>query len=97
MTMNKHQRAQTWRIGLGLSRRELAEMTGYSQSSIVSMERGTTAAGEPIDEGAWQRYRMACAAVAAGVTGWNWGSVTMTFAPSRPKSAGPAGGRRDEP
>jgi hypothetical protein len=48
----------------------LAELTGFSHTSIVQMERGTNADGDPIDAQAWHRYRLACAAVSAGDFDW---------------------------
>lgn len=68
----ENDRAREWRQFHRISRRELALFTGFSESSIVDFERGTRHDGTPIDPKAWKRYRLACAAVSAGVTDFDW-------------------------
>ncbi len=83
--MNDHLKARKWRERVGLSREQLAEMAGYSLESIylfekgyVYDERGKTAKGKvrtrQINERSFHRYRMACAGVAASLSGsaFNW-------------------------
>lgn len=66
----EHERAKTWRLRHGWTMRQLAELTGYSESSILWMERGLAApstnppsAGKPTNPYAWQRYRRVCHSV----------------------------------
>lgn len=70
------ERAKAWREGVGLSRRRLAELTGYGQSTIAAIERGQWARGTDIDETTMQAYRLACAAVALGVR-FEWGEIEL--------------------
>lgn len=74
--MTEHLKAKKWRERHGLTVPDLAKVTGYSIESIYLFEkgfrydeRGATRAGElrvvKINNNAWQRYRMACAGVAA--------------------------------
>lgn len=58
-------RAQHWRQQImGLSIKQLSELTGYSVTAIRCFEANANTAGELFGESAWQRYRMACAAAA---------------------------------
>ena len=61
------QKAVEWRKVHGWSLADLADLTGYSRSSIVCFERGCTPRGTPIDEFSWYRYRRICQAVEAGL------------------------------
>lgn len=82
--MTPHEKARAWREALGLSQTRLGELIGYSRGSIVSMERGKDGIGRPIDAAAWQRYRMACAGLAAGQQAFDWQPVvSVTVAPWR--------------
>jgi DNA-binding XRE family transcriptional regulator len=74
--MSEHIKARQWRERLGLTRKQLANLTGYSYESILVFERGETptrtwstkTARYPrrnIDEFVWTRYRNCCAGVAA--------------------------------
>lgn len=57
-------RAQHWRQRImGLSIKELADLTGYSVTAIRCFEANANTSGEIIGEKAWQRYRMACAGI----------------------------------
>jgi len=77
----EHVKAMWWRIYvLKVTREKLAELVGYSADAIKAYERGTNAEGEAIGEGAWRRYRNACAAVAVGVK-FDWLNATVTIAP----------------
>ncbi|ACL61007.1 helix-turn-helix domain-containing protein [Methylobacterium nodulans] len=70
------ERARAWREACGFSRRELAAQTGYAESSIAAIERGQWKPGQPVDEATMQTYRLACAAVALGVT-FDWLTVRL--------------------
>jgi transcriptional regulator with XRE-family HTH domain len=70
----EHERARHWRETMKLSRAELSAMTGYSESSIKQMETGKNSAGDPVGDDAWQRYRLICAAVMAGLD-FDWRRV----------------------
>lgn len=63
------ERARSWRTALGLSRTELAERVGFSVSQIQDYEegkrRGKTGTAAIISPAAWQRYTLACSAMAA--------------------------------
>lgn len=65
----EHERAKAWRISRDLSLDQLSELTGYSKVALYKFEAGYTQAGDGIkyeqSEWVWQRYRMACAGVAA--------------------------------
>lgn len=67
--MKEHEKAQAWRLERGLSVAQLAERTGYAQSSIYWFERGLTPPNAKREKPGeipwwiWQRYRMICAAV----------------------------------
>lgn len=57
-------RAQHWRQQImGLSIKQLSELTGYSVTAIRCFEANANTAGELFGESAWQRYRMACCAI----------------------------------
>lgn len=74
--MSEHDRARQWRDGAGLSRQKLAQMIGYSVSSIQNMENGFTKNGAPISKNSLKSYKLCCAAVASGLT-FDWGPVTI--------------------
>lgn len=67
----RHEKALAWRKAAGLSRAKLAEITGYSASSIQNFEeggyRGKAGTDKLIPGDAWARYALACAAVAANL------------------------------
>ena len=63
--------ARHWRERMGLSRAKLASLTGYSVASIARYELGG-ASTSTTSEAEWRKYRMACAAVDAGWTTWEW-------------------------
>ena len=68
----EHIRARHWRMGRGLSRPALAALTGYSVSAIMDHELGRTrGTGKPIGRAEMQRYRLACAAINAGLA-FDW-------------------------
>lgn len=65
---NLHVVAEAWRRSIGLSRAELSRLTGYSVAHVRNMERGINiATGRPIPPRSFIRYKMACAAVHAGL------------------------------
>lgn len=72
--MTEHAKARAWRERLGLTRKQLADLTGYSYESVLLFERGTTPSRtwstnpkkmkpKAIDDFVWQRYRRCCQAV----------------------------------
>lgn len=72
---SEHARARAWRESLGLTRKELASLTGFSEGSILDFEGGPTRRdGRPIDTASWQRYRLVCAAIAHGHRSFDWES-----------------------
>ena len=75
----EHERARYWRENIvNLSRRELAERVGISESRITDYERGhDRGSGEPIDQGTMTRYRLACAAIMLGVE-FDWLTLSLT-------------------
>lgn len=75
--MEQHEKARAWRETMELSRPHLSYLIGYSVRSIINMELGITSKGEPVDENAWNRYRMACAGLAAGQQAFDWQPVTF--------------------
>lgn len=72
--LSEHEKARQWREALGLTRPQLSELTGYSLNQILLFEKGATNTGEPIASAAWQRYRLICAAVMAGLE-FDWRRV----------------------
>jgi DNA-binding XRE family transcriptional regulator len=82
--MNDHHRAKAWRKAHKICRPKLAQLIGYSVSSIVGMETGINPKGQPIDPQSFTRYRMACAALAAGLQGFQWERVVyLPLAPTK--------------
>jgi len=79
----EHERARYWRENVvGLSRRELAERIGMSESRIMDIEAGQVRGdGRAIEPDAMQRYRLACAAVTLGVK-FDW--LTLSLSPAAP-------------
>lgn len=71
ITLSEGERAKAWRERLGLSRNALADALGFSPSQIQDYEegarRGKKGADAVISDAAWKRYRLACAALAAGL------------------------------
>jgi transcriptional regulator with XRE-family HTH domain len=64
----EHVRARWWRENvLGLSRRQLADLVGYSETMIKEFEHGRRFDGSPLSLNALTRYRTACAAIEARV------------------------------
>jgi transcriptional regulator with XRE-family HTH domain len=67
-----HIMAEAWRMRLGLSRPQLARLTGYSISHIQNMEAGLNlSTGAAIRKQDMQRYKLVCAAIHAGLD-FNW-------------------------
>jgi hypothetical protein len=65
---NPHVLAEAWRHSIGLSRARLSKLTGYSVGHIRNMEAGLNhATRQPIPARSFVRYRMACAAIHAGL------------------------------
>lgn len=63
-------RAMWWRQHrMGMSRQQLSDATGFSVGAIKTFESGRNC-----DEQVWRRYRLVCAAIAAGlVPDWRVG------------------------
>lgn len=74
--INQHRLALQWRLSMGLTRAALSDLTGYSAQTISTYERGKQHNGEPIDEAAMQRYRLACASITAGLD-FDWRSASI--------------------
>lgn len=74
----EHIRCKRWREEVvRLSRPELADLTGFSASSIADIEAGVNrTTGKPIDAAVMKRYRMACAAAAIGAR-FDWNMVRI--------------------
>jgi hypothetical protein len=77
--MTEAAQARHWREGLKLSRPELATLTGYSSEAIFLFEKGANSRGEPHPPEVWQRYKLACLAVATmrhyqvkSIEEWQW-------------------------
>lgn len=77
-TEPEHIRARWWReYVVQLTRKELADLTGVSESRIADIENGKTrGTGANVDRQTMQRYRMMCAAVSLGIK-FDWQSCTM--------------------
>ena len=74
MTKKEFARARAWRESLELSQSELGKLIGYAQPTIYWFERGETpthgkgqAETREIAPWVWQRYKMACAGLAAQI------------------------------
>ena len=76
LDLSEHARARAWREAQGLSRPQLAKLTGYHLDSIRRFELGVYPRGGPISRNAMLTYKLACAAVAAGVS-FDWGPVVI--------------------
>ncbi len=79
-----HDKLLTWRKAAKLTRQALAEATGYSISTITDMETGTyRSSGKRVDAKALQRYKLACATVAASLDA-PWHVVIVPEIAARP-------------
>lgn len=77
--MTEYEKAKAWRESHGLTQEKLGELSGWSQSAIYWMECGLSAPRRqadgtqgkptPVDQYAWWRYKMTCAAVDAQLRG----------------------------
>lgn len=72
----QHVKAQAWRTRLGLSRPQLAALTGYSHQHIAMMEKGITTSGTQPRPESWQRYRLTCATVELNLK-FDWTAATL--------------------
>lgn len=63
----EHDKAKQWRLAHNWSLDDLAELTGYSRTSIVFFERGINPLGKPIDEFAFYRFKKICHSIEAGL------------------------------
>lgn len=79
---SEHFRAEVWRKDImKLSRPALAALTGYSVAHIQNFEKGkNTGTKTEIGEREMHRYKMVCAAVAAGLK-FDWGAVEVDARP----------------
>ena len=69
----EHVLCRRWRVEvMELTREQLSALTGFSASMIKDYERP----GKAIDEKARRRYRMACAALSAGVE-FDWSRTSF--------------------
>ncbi len=67
--MTEYERAKRWRNARGWTLDDLADLTGYSRSSIFWFERGVGPTGKRIDEFAWHRYKRICHSIDVDKTG----------------------------
>ena len=70
-----HEKARAWRIANRYTIKRIMELTGYSRSAISDFETGIANRGNnahPVSPKAFQRYRMALAAIAAGKEEWDF-------------------------
>lgn len=77
----EHIRCKRWREEIvRLSRPDLADLTGFSPSTIADIEAGfNRSTKKPVDAAVMKRYRMACAAAALGADfDWNMVRVVPT-------------------
>lgn len=74
----EHDKAKSWRLAHNWSLDDLAELTGYSRTSIVFFERGRSGKDQPIDEFAFYRYKRICHSIEAGLRDetFKWGGGT---------------------
>ena len=72
-----HEKAKAWRIENRYTRRQLSELTGFSESSIEDFESGFIQGRRtrPVGAAAMRRYRLCLAAVAHELTGWDFGKA----------------------
>lgn len=61
--MTEQEQAKVWRTALGLSVKQLSELTGYSGPAIRLFECGRNTKKEAHNPDAWRRYKLACLAV----------------------------------
>lgn len=79
--MQEHEKAVKWRERMGLTKRELAKLSGYSYETINTYEKGVTpsrtwstkpgfnAPSRKADGTIWLRYRNVCAGVERALEG----------------------------
>lgn len=70
----EHERARQWREACGLTRGQLADLTGFSVRAIALLESGKNNNGGDIDPATMNRYRLICAAIMAGLD-FDWRRV----------------------
>lgn len=93
----EHIRCKRWREEIvRLSRPDLADLTGFSPSTIADIEAGfNRSTKKPVDAAVMKRYRMACAAAALGADfDWNMVRVVPTGYCELIVGEKPAGRRR---
>ena len=69
-----YEKAKRWREDSRLTRRQLAELTGFSISAITNFETGIVRGNKarPVDSASMKRYRLILAAITHGLTEWDW-------------------------
>lgn len=76
----EHVRAHWWRVHIAkLARPALAERLGKSPAYVQRMEAGEIN-GRPIEAAEYAMYRLACAAISAGVK-FDWIETRLEIAP----------------
>lgn len=75
--MYDYEKAKKWRTDHRYTRRQLSDLTGFSESSIEDFEIGLIRGKKtiPVSAAAMKRYRLCLAAVAHGIQDWDWGPV----------------------
>lgn len=76
--MPENDACRQWRENAGLTRAQLAKLSGWSISQIQDFERGTKHDGRPLSDAAWQRYRLTCAAISRGLYRFAWDKPPKT-------------------
>ena len=74
--MYDFEKAKKWRTDHRYTRKQLSELVGFSESAICDFETGLVQGKRtrPVSAESMRRYRLCLAAVANGLTGWNWGN-----------------------
>lgn len=72
--MSEHMQARAWREGLGLTRHQLADLTGYSYEAISLFESGKTPKRKnqkhlSMSAYVWHRYKRVCHSVECELRG----------------------------
>ena len=69
-----YERAKAWRVRNRYTIRQIAELVGYSPSTVADLETGVVRgpAPRPVPPETMHRYRLCCAAVEHGLSDWQF-------------------------
>ena len=69
-----YEKCRRWREANRYTRRQLSDLTGFSESSINDFENGFVKGdnARPVSAAAMRRYRLTLAAVANGLADWDY-------------------------